>query len=226
MSKKTPGTGFTKKLSSYSNYDTGRFLTEPAEISGGSINSKTFGIKKENHKSFLESIKRRKNFPQGSEISAGVAAEVVKEYILPMFRYETKSKRNRKRSQDYGLSTLSRLEALSNTTYGELSLSEKLLNELKEFKIKFSLAEAKLKEAIQEKFVIQAELNQALTENVNLKNNLEFFKSNYRQDASHKKLELVKSNLLQYQYEKSLSLNKDNIKSVEELRKKFTKKKF
>ena len=76
---------------------------------------------------FLERIKTRNLSNEGS-ITGNIAGKVVKDYIIPMFEYEYRSKSYSERRLKYGLNEKKYLLPVKNTVFEELKLSRKKTN--------------------------------------------------------------------------------------------------
>lgn len=92
------------------------------------------------------------------KVTPQLASQVVKEYILPLFKYEGQRKADKKRTKDFGNHHQRHLSVVSGTALAELKLSEQLLNELEEAKKQLASACKYSKDTEQEKFAIEKEL--------------------------------------------------------------------
>ena len=109
---------------------------------------------------FLNKIRKRKISETTPEISTEMAVEVIKDYLLPMFRYDSKNKRDKKRSELFGISPkkdLKKLEVLPGSVYAELKLSEHLAYENKEMVSKIKEFDIKYRKIQQENLTIADE---------------------------------------------------------------------
>lgn len=110
--------------------------------------------------------KVRQNFHRSQKISPELAAQVISEYLLPMFQVDARkrtdgkrtfnAKKGRNRSMDGERETL---EALPGTVLGECKLSALLGGELERTKSEVKAVEAKMKEAEQAKVSLHSELS-------------------------------------------------------------------
>jgi hypothetical protein len=102
---------------------------------------------KDEGKKLLKKLNSRRSAAINDDVSAEMAATVVKKFILPMFNLEQKrkldderkKKHNRKFSEDQG------------TVYSELKLSERLSKELETTKLQISTIQKSMFEATQDK---------------------------------------------------------------------------
>ena len=108
---------------------------------------------------FLERIKTRNLSNEGS-ITGNIAGKVVKDYIIPMFEYEYRSKSYSERRLKYGLNEKKYLLPVKNTVFEELKLSEALTNQLEDLQNKLNENERVTKTFIQEKHGLINELDQ------------------------------------------------------------------
>ncbi|CAG9336004.1 unnamed protein product [Blepharisma stoltei] len=98
----------------------------------------------------------------GDEVPPEIAAKVVKNYLLPMFEYENRKQNRLLINKTFGIdksfnTTQSKFKADKNTTYGELKLSEELLNEIKSLKSQLKTAKKNESDALQEKIKYERE---------------------------------------------------------------------
>lgn len=112
-----------------------------------------------------------------SAINPEIAAEVVKEYILPMFRKEFKNKEYKRRQKDRGLESKLKenkgLDIVPGSLYAEIALTDQLAGEIKNLKDKIQELEKKNKELEQEKYVIVVELNKIKNDFLDLQVNFQ-----------------------------------------------------
>jgi hypothetical protein len=144
----------TQDISSrrYSDDFSHKFLSKRI-LTSGEYTAKTDG-------SMLSLLKQRKDNSEETKITPGTISNVVKNYILPMFTKELKSKRSKKRQKEFGLSnTMDKsFDTKEGTVYAELKLSEKLGQENVQISNKIKELEDKVNVGIAEKFAAEKEL--------------------------------------------------------------------
>jgi hypothetical protein len=167
--------------------------------------------------SALSLLKSRKNVKEEEKkITPKTISNVVKNYILPMFTSDLKSKRKNKRTQEYGLKS-NAFDASEGTVYAELKLSDnlrkenaKILSKLRENDENLQLFKFKKTEAEKELISIKDDLNasQALVLGLSLSNQ-------YLERSSDLAIKSLSSH--QSKYKKYKELFKDSVKNIEQL---------
>ena len=135
---------------------------------------------------FLKKLAYRHNKNTHSEISAELAVNVIKEYLLPMFKQDKKNIQDKKRLETFGVSSKpseQKIFSPSGSVYSELKLSEHLGLENKEIRKKWNQAEKDLKIVEQEKFLLESELKNLRTEFFNLQSEFNFLNFLYREST-------------------------------------------
>lgn len=109
--------------------------------------------------SILSLLKQRKDTNEAS-ITSGTVCNVVKNYILPMFKNELKSKLSKKRKKELGLTNAinKSFDAKEGTVYAELKLSEKLGIENMQILCKIKELEEKVASGYAEKNAMEKEI--------------------------------------------------------------------
>jgi hypothetical protein len=103
----------------------------------------------------LKQLSSRVRNHRNSEVPPEIAAKVVKNYILPMFESEARSKHDTQRSETYGHRRNFSLE--QGTVYSELKLSKQIMS----LESKLSSMSQSIKDSVQEKQTLLI-LNQKL----------------------------------------------------------------
>lgn len=141
-----------------------------------------------------EIIRNRFHRKSKSEITSETAAEVVKEYILPMFRKDFR-KKNKNQLADPKKSHPKPLEVVPGSVYAEITLSEQLAGELQILKITNEELEKQNKKLEQEKCLNAAELK-------NIKDSLLNIQTDYQIVLEQNRKSLWDSNfkIMNYEY--------------------------
>jgi hypothetical protein len=128
----------------------------------------------------LSTLRSRKN-QKSPEISPTLAVEVVKDYILPLFKSSVRHKRDQDRIETFSLNTPTSPSDLKN----EFLLSERILKEKQELELKCENLENSLKLAVQEKVFIESEVAQLKNELNDLQSKHELVLFNVRKDQGY-----------------------------------------
>ena len=135
----------------------------------------------------LRQITSRQKFDK-KEVAPEVAAQVVKNYILPMFECETRCKLDMLRSETFRHKPS--FSQQGNTVYSELKLSDKLNNEISSLELRLTEMSQTLRDNTQEKekvtlenkrleeelFISRTNLQVLLQDNIRLQRELAGFK--------------------------------------------------
>lgn len=106
----------------------------------------------------LGRLRRRKASNKSLDISPKVAVEVIKDYLLPMFRNENRTIRDKNRAKVFNNQSKKeqkKIDTSPGTVYAELKLSEQLFYENQELEKKCQSYESLYKDIFQEKCVIE-----------------------------------------------------------------------
>lgn len=155
----------------------------------------------------------RQHFHQSSKISPELAAQVINQYILPMFQADARKRTDgvrtascsvkKGRNRSVGARHSEGLEALPGTVLGEFKLSSLLSEELERTKGEMKAVQMKMREAEQAKVSILSELSRERQTNTQLEADLQLLQFQlltYERIAqqSDAKLSLTTSQLDQY----------------------------
>lgn len=119
----------------------------------------------------ISSIRSRKN-PKNQEISPNLAIEVVKDYLIPLFKLDKKKKQDQYRAETYN----SRVSPPNIKS--EILLSEQIYEEKKELEKKFNDLEKAFKEVMQDKILIEKELQNMNEKYLNLESEYKILEYN------------------------------------------------
>ena len=107
------------------------------------------------------SVLRKRHCAPHLEVNPEMATKVVRDYLLPMFAFESKEKSQIKRVEQYGPCKHKRTFSENNgTVYSELKLSDRLSDDVQKMKSETAEARQKLKDSEQKCFEAVAELEQ------------------------------------------------------------------
>lgn len=130
-----------------------RKTSTPINIKGSSFSSSKSKDKPSNFP-ILSKMKSRTSRTQ-SNVNPEIAAQVIKEYLLPMFNSDNRNRQRERRKKDFGLrdelkpnKTFSELEG---TVYAELNLSSQLNEEMKNLRSKTKDLQSTINDLTQEK---------------------------------------------------------------------------
>lgn len=129
--------------------------------------------KVEPSKTVLQKVRNRLK-PEKNSANPTLAVEVVRNYILPMFEYENRTRQNTQRSENFGHNRNFSTER--GTVYSELKLSERLGKEMDSLELKLAQMKQTVHDSMQETFKVTKE-NQELVENLsNAQSNILFLR--------------------------------------------------
>ncbi|OMJ83883.1 hypothetical protein SteCoe_15111 [Stentor coeruleus] len=169
--------------------------------------------------SILSLLKQRKDTNESCQITSGTVSNVVKNYILPMFKKELKSKLSKKRKKELGLtnSINKSFDTKEGTVYAELKLSEKLGIENMQILCKIKDLEEKVNSGYAEKNAMEKEICMVRNELFNAQSMIKCLGSlNSCKDANSYYLE-QNHLIIKGKYEKYKMLYRDSEKKNEEL---------
>lgn len=167
----------------------------------------------------LVSRLKTRNQKSEFEISPQYAAQVVKNYLLPMFESAKSHQKDLNRHQLMGLTSeyASRDSTAESSVYKELKLSERLLNELETLKTELEEAKHQASLCEQEKFELRAEIQNLTREKEEVCTNLKF--TNMQSNLSVRSYQTyeMKTYMMQKQldnYKKMISSSKEKLNLV------------
>lgn len=174
--------------------------------------------------SISSKLKKRKLKPI-LNIEPELAAKVVKSYLLPMFECKSRlSKSNQSHSSKKSLEMNrshadlfeTRETSAETSVYGELKLSEKLMNEIERLKIEVEECDRKMRDSEQTKITSESELCVLRSKYEDLQANFELLKFQLEQHTrSYQKIDL-KVSYLSSQLEQYKNLLSNSESKVEE----------
>ena len=119
-------------------------------------------------------IKNRSRSDRKKEVSADLAVEVVKNYILPMFESDNRARQDSKRSEQFG--HVRGFSTDRGTVYSELKLSEKLGKEIAALEAQLEGMKQQFQDNEQEKSRTDQENKQLVLELSNASSNIIFLR--------------------------------------------------
>lgn len=139
----------------------------------------------------LKALTSRLRQEKTQNVPPDVAVKVVKNYILPMFESETRSKLNTQRSESFGHRY--QFSADGGTVYSELKLSEKLGKEIISLESHLTSLDQIVKDNNQEKETVTQENQKLELELINSLTNINFI--NEENTRLHRELIGIKLNI-------------------------------
>ncbi|OMJ74407.1 hypothetical protein SteCoe_26663 [Stentor coeruleus] len=147
-----------------------------------------------------EIIRNRFHRKSKSEITSETAAEVIKEYILPMFRNDLR-KKNKTQLSNHKKSHKKPLEIVPGSVYSEITLSEQLAGELQILKTSNEELEKQNKKLEQEKSLNASELKNIKDQLLNLQTDYQIILEQNRKSLWDNNLKTMNYDYLQTQYD-------------------------
>lgn len=120
----------------------------------------------------ISSLRSRKS-PKSLDISPSLAIEVVKDYLIPLFKLDKKKKQDQCRAETFNL------KSSPTSIKSEILLSEQIFEEKKQLEKKFNDLEFAFKEATQDKILIEKELQNMNEKFLNLESEFKILEYNY-----------------------------------------------
>lgn len=162
---------------------------------------------------------RKRKIIKSPDISPRLAAEVVQDFIIPLFKADKKNKQELYRVNTYG--NRSPTSPTTQTTYPsptdlkkEFLLSSQIFKDYKELELKVFELENSLKIAVQEKTLIEIELNEIKKKFIDLQTEHELLLFNFLKGQGHNNFLEQSSGLIRMNNEKLLKsvkrLEKEN----------------
>lgn len=168
----------------------------------------------------LRMLKSRRNLPS-YEIAPDLAAEVIKEYIIPMLKTDCKRKRAHKRAETFGISTPNPTKMAFTPFPGspleELILSEQISLEKKDIELKYQTAELKAREMKQEKLLVEEQLKKLTNLHSNLESDFKILNFSYQSSIADYNCKEQSQCLIKLQAEKYSKLYKELQSKVNDL---------
>ena len=215
MSKRFGSLEDKKRPASQSFNENLKILNDSPNGIGKSVLSKTQRDPK--NISYIEKIRNRLQSQNESKIPSELAVEVVKDYILPMFRSEARQKRNKKRSESFGIAqhpNNQNLKIFPNTVHAELNLSAQLGGQVNILKQKCKELEENFHKANQEKHELESEFLKLKKDSALIETSYFCLNFQYSQDISIMNKKLQDYEFVKTQLEKYSKLNKEAYKDL------------
>lgn len=207
-------------------YQTGNYLstskilsTRRSLSSFDSAKIKTITSHPTSNRSKLDGLRSR-NEPEEEKVTGDVAVKVVKNYLLPMFERNAKSKAHSERQKSHGILHRRSLSIVKGSVYEDLKLIETLSEQIQSLKQKLFENDQVTHSYLQDKHSLLKDLEHSQLETEQHRTQIEFLIQ--ENQTLHKEIDKIKlqSSLSSDIYEKIQLLDQisaDNIKTKRDL---------